>query len=388
MANSTPADYLNWLKTKKPRFRPKAFGGKEAASSTQPVASSSKTPSKQKALVLDGKYGQFVVNTVDVSKPGPGEILVKIQSASLNALDWKIQKHGIFVDHYPVVIGRDIAGDVAEVGFGVTEVAVGERVFLQGDSEGDNGAFQQYAVVESHLLAKIPPNLSYDQASTLPVTLTTAYLALFNKRPHGLALPNPLTDGPNQCAKQTLVILGGPGSVAQFALQLAKLSGFSNIISVASLKHTNLLTSLGATHVLDRYTPPSTLPAEISKITGEDKGVMYVLDAVSSVETQQIGYDLLTSGGRMAIILADAVEKKVEGKKVVRVNGNANATENYDAVMIFFQGITPLLERGVIKPVSVQVIPKGLAGVADGLQLLEDNQASGLKLVARPQETA
>ena len=149
MANSTPADYLNWIKTsvKKPRIRPLVFGGSKglpSSSSTststsstsssspsgQPVAGSSKikTPSKQKALILDGKYGQFVVTTVDVSKPSPGEILVKIQAASLNALDWKIQKHGIFVDHYPVIIGKDIAGDVVEVGSGVTDVAVGDRV--------------------------------------------------------------------------------------------------------------------------------------------------------------------------------------------------------------------------------------------------------------------
>src|SRR6267378_4345433 len=75
---------------------------------------------KQQALILDSKQGTFVVGSREIPKPGAGELLVKIKAAALNPVDWKIQKYGIFVDSYPAVLGTDIAGDVVQVGEGVT----------------------------------------------------------------------------------------------------------------------------------------------------------------------------------------------------------------------------------------------------------------------------
>ena len=85
-------------------------------------------PSSQKALLLDAKFGKFVVGTIPVPKPGPGEILVKIQAAALNPVDWKVQKYGIFADKFPAVLGMDIAGGVEELGEGVTDFKIGDRV--------------------------------------------------------------------------------------------------------------------------------------------------------------------------------------------------------------------------------------------------------------------
>jgi len=85
-------------------------------------------PLTQKAFILDAKLGDFSVGTAPVPKPGPGEILIKIKSAALNPLDWKIQKYGIFVEKYPAILGCDIAGDVEEIGEGVTEFQKCDRV--------------------------------------------------------------------------------------------------------------------------------------------------------------------------------------------------------------------------------------------------------------------
>ena len=85
-------------------------------------------PLTQKALVLDAKDGKFVVDTRPVPKPGPGDILVKIQAAALNPVDWKIQKYGIIVPTLPAILGSDIAGDVEELGEGVTDFQKGDRV--------------------------------------------------------------------------------------------------------------------------------------------------------------------------------------------------------------------------------------------------------------------
>ena len=85
-------------------------------------------PSHQKALLLQSKLGQFAVDAVPVSKPGSGEILVKVEAAALNPLDWKIQAYGLIVEKYPAVLGFDGAGTVVEVGEDVTSFAVGDRV--------------------------------------------------------------------------------------------------------------------------------------------------------------------------------------------------------------------------------------------------------------------
>jgi NADPH:quinone reductase-like Zn-dependent oxidoreductase len=85
-------------------------------------------PLTQKALLLDAKFGKFSVVTVPVPKPGSGEILVKIKTAALNPVDWMIQKYGFLVETFPAILGLDIAGDVEEIGEGVTEFQKSDRV--------------------------------------------------------------------------------------------------------------------------------------------------------------------------------------------------------------------------------------------------------------------
>ena len=85
--------------------------------------------STQLALMLPSKGAELVVGPRDIPKPGPDEILVKIQATGLNPADWKIMEYGFWVQQYPVVVGFDGAGIVEEVGTGVTTFAKGDRVY-------------------------------------------------------------------------------------------------------------------------------------------------------------------------------------------------------------------------------------------------------------------
>ena len=85
--------------------------------------------STQKALVIEKRQGNFQLADIAIPKPGYGEILVKVQAAALNPADWKIQKYGMLIDEYPVVVGSDIAGDFEDVGPGVTGFLKGDRVY-------------------------------------------------------------------------------------------------------------------------------------------------------------------------------------------------------------------------------------------------------------------
>ena len=84
--------------------------------------------STQKALLLNEKFANLVVDIIPIPKPGPKDILVKVQAAALNPVDWKIQKYGIFVEKFLAILGTDISGDVEEIGGDVTDFKKGDRV--------------------------------------------------------------------------------------------------------------------------------------------------------------------------------------------------------------------------------------------------------------------
>jgi len=84
----------------------------------------------QKAVILPEAKASFIVDTVPIPKPGPGELLVKVQATALNPADWKIQKYAIAIEKYPAVLGWDAAGIVEEIGEGVAGFAKGDRVLV------------------------------------------------------------------------------------------------------------------------------------------------------------------------------------------------------------------------------------------------------------------
>ncbi|KAF9536356.1 GroES-like protein, partial [Agrocybe pediades] len=285
----------------------------------------------QKALLLLEKCGSFAVRETDVYKPGSGELLVKVHATSLNPFDWKIQKYGFAVEQFPAILGMDIAGEVEEIGDGVTGFKKGDRVFSHGVLENKHASFQQYTLTWASATAKIPDDWTYDQLGGLPVVLSTAYIGLYNTSPHGLGyLPPNAPENRGKYAGTPIVILGGSSSVGQIALQLARLSGFSPIITTASEKHTEYLKSLGATHVIDRNLTGSAIVAEIRKTTGGHK-IFRVYDTISSTETQRIGLDILASQGQLMTTLPVAIDVPKD-KTVSMVYAGPRTAENIKLV--------------------------------------------------------
>lgn len=92
------------------------------------VATTNMTPNSQQALWLTTRQGAFAVQPTPVYKPGPGEILVRVEASALNPVDWKIQSYGIFIEEYPAILGVDLAGVVEEVGEDVKDLKRGDRV--------------------------------------------------------------------------------------------------------------------------------------------------------------------------------------------------------------------------------------------------------------------
>lgn len=347
--------------------------------------------SAQQALWLPGIGQDFVVGTKEIDAPGPGEFLVKIISSGLNPLDWKIQESGFiqFVKSYPAVIGEEAAGIVEAVGEGVTDFKEGDRVFFQANivTGSKFTTFQQYCIVIADSAAKIPDNISFDQAASVQVGIIPFVVALYAQQPEGLAHLAPWLKGGNgKYAGKPILIMGGTSTLGQYAIQLARLSGFSPIITTASFHNTELLSSLGATHVLDRKLSITALKDAIAKITSIP--ITLAFDAISLPDTQQTAHDIVTAGGTVITVRVPQVDNKHEDKAVQQVVGTFHIPPNRELGKSFMPALTQWLADGTIKPNAIEVVPGGLNGVSSGLQKLKNNLVSGKKLVVRPWETA
>ena len=181
-----------------------------------------------KAVRFSRFGGPEVLEIVDLPDPhpGPGQVRIAVRAAGVNPSDWK-KRQGLMDGELPQTMGYEAAGVVDEVGEGVADVAVGDRVF--GFSEA--GAAQaELAVLSSY--APIPPSLGFPGAAALPAAIETATRAL-----------DQLGDGAG--SGSTLLINGASGSVGSAAVQLAVARG-ARVIGTASPANHDYLRSLGA----------------------------------------------------------------------------------------------------------------------------------------------
>lgn len=207
------------------------------------------------AAWLQARQAPLEVKSAPYTHPGKGEMVVKNHAVAINPVDWGIQLLGTLLFSwikYPCILGGDLAGEVAEVGEGVTRFSVGDRVLgiaMGMDKTRYNpaeSAFQEYTVLLAHMAAPIPSTLSYEEAAVLPLALYTAAYGLFQKDHLALAYPsvNPQPTG------KTLLIWGGSTSVGSNAIQLASASGYE-VITTASPRNFNYVKKLGASQVFD-----------------------------------------------------------------------------------------------------------------------------------------
>ena len=195
-----------------------------------------------KAVVYYCYGSPDVLEVVDVEMPvaGPREILVKVEAASVNPLDWHFMRGSPYIMRLLTGFGapgdprfgRDFAGTVQAMGEEVTEFEVGDRVY-----GGANGAFAQYLTRgATGSVAKVPDNVSSAQAAAVPVAGITALQALRDK---GQLQPG-----------QKVLINGASGGVGTFAVQIAKFMG-AEVTGVCSTRNVEMVKSIGADHVFD-----------------------------------------------------------------------------------------------------------------------------------------
>ncbi|KAJ3720290.1 chaperonin 10-like protein [Lentinula guzmanii] len=345
----------------------------------------------QKALVLEKPKSPFVLSSIPIPKPGAGEVQVKVLACGLNPVDTAVQARDIIPNvKYPTILGLDVAGDVEEVGEGVEEYVKGDRVFFSADYSMAHGGLQQYTLksVSDPDIGKIPPHISYNEAATIPLTFATAVIPLLSVNPIGAGL-NPTFDSKVNFDGEAALVIGGGTSVGQFAIQIYKYLGFSTIITYASLKHSDYLKSLGATHVIDRtQVSISTLFDSVKTITSLPIKNVYVA-SIMVEGAMEAGYACLAHGGQMATA-SPAPPKpddaEATGRKIYGVFASVNIEPNKEFGKELWKNLPRLVKEGIIKPNRIEMLT-GLTAVPDALPRFMNGGVSGVKLIVNPQDT-
>lgn len=188
-----------------------------------------------KAVVIEGFGDVNQLKLEDVDKPavGSGEVLVRMRATSVNPIDWKIRSgsaRGRNDIKLPAILGRDLAGEVEQLGAGVTGFTKGQRVLGL-----TNGTYAQFATAKADALAPIPDSMSFEQAAALPlVVLTGAQLM-----ERGVLIQR----------GQTVLVLGAVGGVGRTAVHVALKHGATVIAGVRKSQLDDAKT-LGASRVV------------------------------------------------------------------------------------------------------------------------------------------
>ncbi|KAA1467072.1 NAD(P)-binding protein [Dentipellis sp. KUC8613] len=253
-------------------------------------------------------------------------------AAALNPIDHKMGVQGFRLDVFPAVLGIDGAGTVEALGEGVDsdKLQKGDSILFERlKFASDYGTFQQYALINAKRTYKIPDTLSFEQAATFPLCLTTAAIGLY--APYaprgGVALTAPWQEGGlGKYKDQPALVIGGSGSVGQFALQMLKLSGFNPIIATASAHNEAYVRVAGATHLIDYHTTPyDALAGAVAHITSTPLPIVF--DAIAHDDTQRAAWELTAPGGALVM-----VRQPVVGEAGVELEGGRRIAYVWPAV--------------------------------------------------------
>ena len=302
-----------------------------------------------KAAYFMKNGGPDVLQYGDVPDPVArrGEVLVDVHAASVNAADWKVRAgHYAPITTFPYVPGRDFSGVVGALGDAVKDLAVGDAVFGVCDV-GRDGAYAEKVAIQSAIVARKPESLSHVECAALALTGLTALVAI--------------EDTLRLKAGETILVQGGAGGVASFAIQLARHLG-ARVITTASAANHDYVRGLGADEIIDYNTVDFT-----RVVTNCDA----VFDTVGG-DVAQRSFAVLKPGGRAAFIASGAQAPKSPRQDVASLRPPVGRARRH------LERILELIEAGAVRPPEIKLYR--LSDAAEAHRLSESRHFRG-KLV-------
>jgi NADPH:quinone reductase-like Zn-dependent oxidoreductase len=277
-----------------------------------------------KAAFIERHGGPDVLKFGDMPDPvaAAGEVVVDIVAASVNGADWKVRegKSGQ-LSRFPYILGRDFSGVVSAAGAGVTDLRVGDEVFAVCDV-GQEGAYAEKIAIKAPIVAKKPGQLSHVDAAALALAGLTAICTV--------------EDTLKLKAGETILIQGGAGGVASFAIQLAKHLG-ARVITTASAPNHDYLRKIGADEIIDY---------NAMDFTRVVKDCDAVFDTVGG-DVAQRSFSVLKPGGRAAFIASGPLAPKPDRGDVVALRPNVGRDRPH------LERIVALVAQGAVRPPEV-----------------------------------
>ncbi|MBK5239207.1 MAG: NADPH:quinone reductase [Actinomycetales bacterium] len=231
----------------------------------------------------------------DMQSPPEGEVRVRVIVSGVNPTDWKSRRgarDGEALPFAEVVPNQDGSGVIDAVGEGVTEFAVGDRVWLMlaAWQRASGGTAQEFTVLPTHRVRLLPDNVSFELGASLGVPVVTAHRALTISE-----------DGPSRLAPgaldgKTVLVAGGAGAVGHAAIQLAKWAGATVITTVSSKAKAALAIAAGAHHVVNYREGNSASEIRALAPAGID-----VIVEVSPVHNAELNLAVIANRGSIAV---------------------------------------------------------------------------------------
>jgi NADPH:quinone reductase-like Zn-dependent oxidoreductase len=266
-----------------------------------------------------GDVGTLKLEEVPRLSIADDQILVRIRDAGVNPIDWKIRQGNlkqVMPATFPLTMGQDFAGEVAECGNKVDKFAVGDRVF--GFAEG---TYAEYASAPVSTVAAIPDSMDFATAAALPTAGSTALQII---RDVVRARPG-----------MTILIQGAAGGVGSYASQIATYLE-AQVIGTAIGGDIEYLKSLGIDNVIDY---------KRERFEDKAKGVDAVVDLVGG-ETLARSYSVVKKGGVLATTVQPIDEKAAAraGIRALQVFMKRNAADLVDlAKLVMMRAVKPRL---------------------------------------------
>ena len=304
-----------------------------------------------KAMLLTGHGGPEMLQYGDASDPppAPDEIIVDVHAASVNAADYKVRLGGRGYNlRFPHILGRDFSGVVATTGESVADFTVGDPVFGVLDA-GIEGAYAEKITIKAAIVARKPDRLSHLQAAAMALTGITAIWAI--------------EDTAQLQAGETILIQGGAGGVAGFAIQLAKYLG-ATVVTTTSAANVDYVRNLGADRVVDYNAE------DFTKVVSDCD---VVFDTVGG-DVQARSYSALKPGGRL-VWVAPAPDGFRQPRSDVTVLRPAVSRDR-----AHLERIVALLDAGAVSPPPITLY--NLADAAEAHRVSEARHLRGKLVLA------
>jgi NADPH:quinone reductase len=306
---------------------------------------------------------KLISHDVPMPSVGDGQILIKVEASGVNFADGMQRRNQyVFPVTLPYLPGYEVAGIVTELGKGVENISVGDRVVAMLPN---SGGYAQYAVTASYLAAVIPPTISVQESLALQVQGLSAYLML--------------KDGAKLQAGQTVLIQAAAGGVGTLLVQIAKQMGAGKIIATASnAEKLALAKSLGADELIN-YTE-SDWVQKVKDATG-GKGVDLIIDSTGG-EILRNSFNCLAPFGRL-ITFGNPTGGSTSFEAYTLVNDNhilqgfglASYFEKPDLMQEAYQYLFSQVATGKLKVHIGQTFP--LKDAAEAHSQMENRKTTG-----------